>query len=636
MKNIKETELNVLIPSFFNKKINLLQDENDIYFEVEIEYIGTDKKFNLNKLKDSLDIILSYVDIYKNFLNELTFLLYNKSFSWYQFLTSAQSLDVYKYSSLNRFDCHLITEKTDGERVLIFIHNNTIYFLFSKKKLQKKISIDNIGISIILEGESINYNNKEIILIYDVLFIEKNIKDLTYEERINHFSKCKLYTDNISTSYKIFYKEFGKINNSKDGISKNHDIKSLVDKFYVNNKSGHEIDGLIFSTTSKSYENTINYKWKPAEKSSIDFYASKTNNMYKYNLYVSIPYNYQYILNIDKRDILYNIGNKLHILFKPSYNVNDYTFETKNKDLDGKIIELVKIKSSNYMQWELLKIRNDKVFANSMITAEQVYINYYNPLTIKKLCDGVDGYFKDETNEEFNKSKDWNNKVKFILYKVLFNKFTLLDLASGRGSDIHKYIINNITNVIMVENDEIALQESISDRKYSHLKNFKNNNKKFPTLYAVNADLTNDFDINTQLIIKNTNITKVNAVLISLAIHYFTYTSSLLTNLYKLIENFLVSEGIIIITLLNGKKVFELLKSNNGIWKVPNKYHIEFVNNIKYSSFSQGIEIKVKHPFAGDKLISENLIDINDIIKKFTKQKKYELLQNYLKILYRF
>ena len=60
--------------------------------------------------------------------------------------------------------------------------------------------------------------------------------------------------------------------------------------------------------------------------------------------------------------------------------------------------------------------------------------------------------------------------------------------ASGRGADIPKYMNYNIDNVIMVEIDEIALQEAITERKYSHLRNF-NNKGDYKKKFLIYMDL---------------------------------------------------------------------------------------------------------------------------------------------------
>ena len=347
---------------------------------------------------------------------------------------------------------------------------------------------------------------------------------------------------------------------------------------------------------------------------------------YLYKLYVKVNINYIKKINIDKRNII-NIENEqytFHLLFTPSIQQNDYVFESKRNDLDNKIIELKKNLST--WKWELLRVRDDKKTANHLYTAEQIYMNYYNPLELEMLYNSSDiniHYFKtNEKNDVIISYLKWNNKVKFEMYETyLKNINILLDLGAGRGADINKYSIYNIKNVIMTDNDIMALHEVIVDRKQTTSKS--SNIKYLPNIYTIKLDLTDNYLDLYRVINNKTAFNKVDAIMISLAIHYFAFTDSLLENLINLIDTMLTSKGIVIISLLNGKKVFDLFKKNNGEWKVsPNKYHIEFTNKqTKYNKFNKYIDINIQLPFSQNELYTEKLLDIDYIIRIFKNHK---------------
>lgn len=640
VKNVTDfKELNLLITLFFKKfdVKNFMNRKNHIdSYEIEIEYTGKEH-IDLEIIKDKLDYLLSFINVYKNQLRELNYLLTdsysNTKLTFQNIVNQAITLDKYKYyGNIYKFDNYLITEKLDGERMLLFIMYTNIYLIYGNKKIQRKTNVNNTNIIIALDCEYfMNEDDIDDIYIFDVLYYDDTkVHKLGYVERLKYFEKCKKITDDID-EYNIIYKEFEQINNT----SKDSNIETLVHKYYTNKikNSKYNIDGIIFSEPLNNYYNTHNYKWKPVEYNSIDFYAIKydQHNMngditYLYKLYVKVNINYIKKINIDKRNII-NIENEqytFHLLFTPSIQQNDYVFESKRNDLDNKIIELKKNLST--WKWELLRVRDDKKTANHLYTAEQIYMNYYNPLELEMLYNSSDiniHYFKtNEKNDVIISYLKWNNKVKFEMYETyLKNINILLDLGAGRGADINKYSIYNIKNVIMTDNDIMALHEVIVDRKQTTSKS--SNIKYLPNIYTIKLDLTDNYLDLYRVINNKTAFNKVDAIMISLAIHYFAFTDSLLENLINLIDTMLTSKGIVIISLLNGKKVFDLLKKNNGEWKVsPNKYHIEFTNKqTKYNKFNKYIDINIQLPFSQNELYTEKLLDIDYIIRIFKNHK---------------
>ena len=646
-KTEDHTNLTLLIIKFFkNYNIKNFMDRKAYIdsYEIEIEYIGKEM-LDLNILNDKLDYLLSFLNIYKNQLTELNYLLTdthsNTKLTFQNIMNQAITLDKYIYykpeNNLYLFDNYLITEKLDGERVLLFIMNSNMFLIYSNKKIHKKINISNTNITIALDCEYFNNNDNnddknDEIYIFDVLYYDKTkVINQGYVDRIKYFEKCKQITNQIK-EYDIKYKEFDQINNTTE----EYKLETLVNKYYTNKilTSKHNIDGIIISNPNNSYYNTKNYKWKPVEYNTIDFYCKyyqqhNVNNkiIYKYKIYVKVNINYTKKLNIDVKNILKIESENyiFHLLFTPSVKHDDYIFESEMGDIDNKIVELKK--NMDTWIWEFVKIRTDKKTANHLYTAEQIYMNYYNPLTIEMLYNANDlntHYFKTSKFNIEMEFKKWNNNVKFNIFEhYLKNMKTLLDLGAGRGADINKYSIYNIQEIIMVDSDTMALHEVIVDRK----QNVDKQQRFISKIHVVKQDLTNNYLELYSNIAGKTNIKHVDGILISMAIHYFTFTDTLLDNLISFIHLIINSNGLIIISLLHGKKVHELLKKNGGEWKVsPNKFHIEFENKqIKHDKFVKFAGINIQLPFSNNELYTEKLMDIDYIIRAF-KKKKIDLI----------
>ena len=173
----------------------------------------------------------------------------------------------------------------------------------------------------------------------------------------------------------------------------------------------------------------------------------------------------------------------------------------------------------------------------------------------------------------------------------------------------------------------MAIQELIVDRKRNTI--LSKHTEKVSQLYTIQLDLkTNYLDI-FDIVYNKTNIKKVETVIINHALHYFAYTDSLLENIINYINMVIESNGKIIITIMNGRKVFDLLKKNNNEWKIsPNKYFIEFTNREKnINEFNRYIDINLKLPFSNNEIYTEKLMDINHIIKNF-KRNKFLLIEH--------
>jgi ubiquinone/menaquinone biosynthesis C-methylase UbiE len=212
--------------------------------------------------------------------------------------------------------------------------------------------------------------------------------------------------------------------------------------------------------------------------------------------------------------------------------------------------------------------------------------------------------------------------VKSELIRSLEGSKWVLDLASGKGQDLGRYRTANITNVIFSDKDETALMTLI-DRNYQMMKTAENKMR----VYTIPVDLTISTKEFATKVNEITSGFALDAIVCNLAIHYFCRTPTEITNLISLISVLLKKEGKFIFTCMNGQAVFDKVKDTpfhvTSDDKV--KYHIEkaFLDDT-FTASGQGIKIKV--PFS-DTLYEENLVNIEYIIKQFTKN-KFECISN--------
>jgi hypothetical protein len=312
-----------------------------------------------------------------------------------------------------------------------------------------------------------------------------------------------------------------------------------------------------------------------------------------------------------------------------NYTISKIDLVKFTKDnLDGKIIEF----SFDFSQknWKFYKIRNDRqkdflsgnYFGNNYKVAEKTLQSILNPLTLKVLISNYDylsneSYFQKKSEEEYKFVKKFNNFVKKNLI-MRFKSKSIIDLASGRGGDLNKYSDASVENLLMLEIDRNSIDEIIN-RKYNILLN-----KKFGGLNLIieNMDLNKFYKKNIEQIEKRQlDFLKDNKnnIFCHFAFHYFTENEKMTKNICEFINYYLKPGASFIITILDGSKIYELLKTH-GEWKT-NKYYIKLCDKSKIFS-GYGHKIKIKLPFSNE-IYDEFLIDLFMLDKVLSKHGIY-------------
>ena len=337
-------------------------------------------------------------------------------------------------------------------------------------------------------------------------------------------------------------------------------------------------------------------------------------------------------------------------------------------DLDKKIVELHYNIST--MDWELVKIRTDKAedakrglaFGNDFRIAEYTWENYFNPLTksdltslsskletstlANNLSDSLLGflptssiktttkidtiksqnkvvYFQEHNNVLYKELRNYNSFIKEQVIQKYANTDWCIDLASGKGQDLFRYIRSHYHNVLFIENDKLALAELLN-RKYSfvnsHDAKFQKNKMQ---IYTLQADLTHPADNIYQNISKNHIPLPSNGaslIICNLAIHYLIGGTDNLKNFCKLVNSLLKSGGRFSFTTFNSKKVQALLDTHNNNWNIHDNDILKY--SIKKISPLHGTpRIEVLLPFSDGEYYPEFMVNIDTVSAEFKKYK---------------
>ena len=564
----------------------------------------------------------------------------------------------YNKDILSNIENFVLTEKIDGIRSMLIIYpKKGECHIINKQYRYLDIPTNCDDDLIILDAEEyIDENNNKLYYVFDCIWYNKNISDLVFcgvDCRLLYVERCVAQYDFLKSKHFIYLSQL----NYADQIHQFNDLLKTLP---------YENDGFIFISKNANYNNTLNYKWKPLEKMTIDFVARKCpaillginpytqkENQTLYLLFAGIRDSDYKKLGINKIQNYETIFKKVQykdqyfpIQFSPSSDPYAYLFWSDNHHLDGNIVELTRTISldSQDNSWQLVKIRDDRnidmmrktYYGNYFKFAEYIWMNYSNPLTLANLCEPINqGYFQQDDNSQYTYIRKFNNFVKSQLTQMYAKKKTkadsidwVIDLASGKGQDLSKYIECNIKNILMIDIDDMGLMEIIN-RKHNYIndKTIKHVSK----IYIKKLDLADSYK-NNLLKIQDSRFgipsDGAQLVVCNLALHYLVQNKRKIQNFCGLLHKLMNYGSIFIFTAFNGRKVFNKLKNsdepyerrvdNKLIYSIKKKY-----TETEFTGINQKIDVLL--PFSDGNYYTEYLIN-DDLLSEELAKKKIILI----------
>lgn len=570
--------------NIFSKLLN--QKEN---FEIELEAFSIVNNNTIDQKK-----FIKFHDFILQILlkNKVVFKKYQELLQTNDFYTmNPISLDKHIYETKIPY-YYSITDKADGDKIQLFIHEKKIYLISTNKEITElgKVSVSD---NYIVEGEKINKR----ILLYDILYYkDKDVRKNNLKERLDCLDSF-LSLINKKKNFKFDFNDLDKnINDYIQFITKNNNI---IDKKYIILPTGlegknevymyaekiwnafqsmpYKLDGIIFTNINQVYEKSFKlqkdpiYKWKPIELNSIDFYI-----IFDKNKIVEIEkQNYQMIF-------LYNYNHKGIVPFKKKENLHIGYIKCDNdnilKDDENKIVKSKTIVEMIYIKdniWKILRTREDKTkkmimtnskYGNHITVAENIFEIIKNPFDLVSSTNNNSNIYYEKVSSLGKEMRNFNNHVKNYLIKNYCNKKTVLDVGIGKGGDIHKYFYAKVKCIVGVEPSQYDLFER-KDSAVNRYKKLKETNKDVPKMIFIQSDFGLPLSVSKQKSIdKNNNdnhanikeylkITKkYNIINFSFSFHYL-YTNNYKEQLFKNINDKLSKKGLVILTVFDGDKI---------------------------------------------------------------------------------
>lgn len=534
------------------------------------------------------------------------------------------SLEI-QYATDSLTNKYAVTDKADGDRYFLIICFNHVYII------SQTLNVKDTGIDIknkeyngtILDGEYIFLpkHNRYLFMAFDCLFSKgKDIrKNGNFLERLHEvddvISQCFILKDQKGFEYGTYkgknevplLEKFHK-NELKNfieallkdmmlekkyplvrrkyfipvtGLEENEIFKySMIiwnQYVYENVKFPYSLDGLVYHPLNQPYITNVReskyheFKWKPPEKNSIDFYIQYEKDKITGKPLKVYDNSNEWSKNQPYYICYLYVGKKLRegeqpVPFKndeSKYIINLYLKDGEVRDLKGNIIQDRTVVEFYYninseleykLNWIPIRTRYDKTemvqrhkskYGNYSDVADRVWRSIINPVLIEDIKQlAGNKTYKDHLLSMRNKidhaiimstaKEDIYHQVKTNLAKSMrsFHNFVkdliivtycfptyqqgkhqrVLDVGIGIGGDIMKYYLGNVSELVGIDPESESLNGAV-DSASSRYNRMKKKKAAFFKATFICADFTIPLDVDDQMkVIKDASYNNLNLI----------------------------------------------------------------------------------------------------------------------------
>lgn len=516
--------------------------------------------------------------------------------------------------------------------------------------------------------------------IFDVMvFRDDNVSKSGFSVRSNHLADAAKQVDEFvqKGGHAAKTKNYIRLDENKleDGF------REIYEQEYP-----YIIDGLILTEPDEPYFTTKNYKWKPYERNTIDFLAVKCpqkllgirpydvkNGKDLYLLFVGINHQMREKLGMgfipQYRSMFPETNGQYYpIQFSPSIAPLAYLYyhdSAKYGNIDRQIVELAR--NDDNTEWVYHHVRTDRkleknYFGNDFRIAELTYLNYIDPFTFEELWKPASSYFTKQASDIYTAANKFKRFVISLLLKDnLSGSKWIIDEAAGRGGDLHRYQEIGVENALFIDIDPTAIAELVRRKfaffavKKRHIRNWFQDQKKGGdgasevkvvtqydrihdveyeklivkdvkslTVHTLVADLKTPYkDLIVDTFQFGLNVGLADGIICNFALHYMCDTIEHLRNMLIFNAKMLKVGGLFIFTVMNGKKIFDLLKplSFGQQWESREDGVLKYAIRKDYRGDKltpTGQMISVLLPFS-DEMYQEPLCNIDTVVAEAGK-----------------
>lgn len=688
-------------------------------YELEIEYIGEPTALKLDGpagLTATVKRLFALVDenymaiaAYKEELRLLASYITgraNDSRGLKALVNQVVSLDKNTYSAIWPAPGYFVTDKADGVRCVVSIHNNLCHILTSAGMTSVPVIYSgSTGVNIadceMVQPAGTTAPVDATFYVFDCIALDEIPRvDLPFAERVKlleaaaaqlktaglkavpkHFSQLPTAEEAAQSAFLARVPLGGKAREGHVAEGIGGYTAEGVFRSTLAAERPYETDGLILTEPGSGYRATKSYKWKPIEKTTIDFLCMpcpeksygispyyKVEGAHLYFLFVGIAHEMRTKLGLGLLTNYHAIfgkdtpGRYYPTHFSPANDPLAYMFYSERPDLGGQIVELSRAPSvladGGVGTWYLERVRTDRkleqgYYGNDYRVAEITYFSYADPMTAEDLWMPGSGYFRATAAAPYKPANKFKRAVISALFKRYFTGANwVIDLAAGRGADLHRYYELGVSNGVFIDSDATALAELVR-RKFSlgvvaggrgrggrrtggggpeypttydklrdlALSELVDRDSKRLMVHVMHADLLQPREKTVAALRRFGAVPGVaQGIACNFAFHYMCVSLGGISNAMGLVAEMLAPGGSFVFTVMDGAKIHKLLAplKKGASWRLPAdntvaaKYEIR--KDYDGDELTQaGQMIAVRLPFAED-LYAEPLANLAVIL----------------------
>lgn len=469
-------------------------------------------------------------------------------------------------------------DKTDGIRNLIAFIDKKMFVYTVVGSLE---FVGNVDFSDTIIADSENFKNKY--LIFDAYYINKDIRNKPFEERMNLMKEFL----NKNPIKNIEVKKYFEIEDWDKLIKYATTKRDGTDGVVLQLKEPYDVENW-----NRGY---YSYKLKPRELITTDFLIKKLPGLNSYQLYLTgsafdIATNLKIKPRVDKFSQEFfgyeshnlDIHQTYNVLFASPLFENMHCYNPQKEDMeveDGKIYEMSPImKGKEFIRWKPIRCRTDKIRPNGYKVGNSNVGILFSP----PVAPGNDyfAHVNEQSTSEFSEELINSFHVvtqhirTYIFDSLRYNNRILkrehlqcLDLAGGRGGDLAHLYSLGVSNLFAVDADAEALVkyaskiQTVKKKMVEHILSYDINTKGSILFNAVCGMLGTDNNEIMNELLKREEFKHCNTdlIVINYAIHYLCgeNRSKNFKALAELCEKCLTKDGLIVITYYNGDQIIK-------------------------------------------------------------------------------
>jgi len=506
-------------------------------------------------------------------------------------LPQTLTLEAFKKRILTK-QPYSVTEKADGERYLLMVDSKGGLSLISRGMditLLKDTGDKPEFAGTVMDGEL--YKGK--FYTFDILTVKgTSVQNKKLPERLSILYDVLMNMRVKMLKMKNFLVDDGKNiveypSRTPTGLKNIYDAAKAV--WSRKDSFPYPLDGLIFTPTNDVYSSRGILKWK--DENTIDFYY-KGNKLHLAGFdgsgksYMILPFE-GYDGKGTFKTKTKTVVNQIFVDKEAPENVRKGILPTAIPGSPG--VGEFKFENNTF---KLIRKRPDKQFPNGVEASNQVWESITNPLNIKELSVGPGAM------------RDFHSEIKAKLITKYASGKSVIDIGSGKGEDVGKYVKANSKPVVGFD---------LVKEEYPH--------PNYMTFHKMNNEVYT---------IKNYVKQKFDVININFAIHYFFKNRKTFESLVMNIHDNLKKGGVVMATVLDGKLIYQALKGKNKVntnkYTMTKKYNNSTnFNSPKFKMLGQEVEMLVKGTKYFNKPISEFLFNF-DKFMKIMEQMGFELV----------